>query len=1269
MNTAIAPVTTDACGYGTTKLSHARCAVATAFTSYAGRVNFGLASFPHRATGCSGACFTGCTTETPPGDNSVCGPITTDTTLGVSVHAGGYVRTPITKDHYWLAPPDASNVASLVAQVDNNCTGSVEIYANGNSSIGGSLFSARKYLGGAYNDPFTATAVASPLGTLAEGERSCRPLDIVLIVDGIEGCDTTYNTGTYSNGEGLAVAEAGLLNAGVTFGSQTFSVKTHVIVINGDSAAITSANNIAAAGGTGSALLASNSGEIDLAFSTIIGAKLAGETCDNADNNCNGCVDEGFRHYMDVGQSCVTWSTDPERTAALTAYRNSITPSVPTGNLALLPCTTAAQAASSSTWLCYNPSDACDEADNNGYDGADENQSKCGDPAHCPTAEVCNGKDDNCNGVADEGGVCSGSCTYSAEVCNGCDDDCDGSVDEGTTTAACGIAGTPGCSAVVSCQSPVSVTPGTCSAGRGYNACSVTTQGESCDSLDNNCDGSVDNAPPMACVPSGTSNTLVYGGTSRCVMGTQVCGSSCAGFVGPIAEVCDGVDNDCNGTVDDNAGDTAGDHVGEACCRFGGRCGRGACTAGSYACSGSTLECVGGTGPAAETCNTVDDDCDGVIDNVIGRGGACTTTAGTPGQMDCDGSGAALVCVDAAACPTGDTDAGVGDDAGATDDAGTSPKSGDGGCGCETGGSPSALLVVLVVGFLLRRRRRGALVVAASCAATLLGCTDPVHTDERSQHLTPSCETCGDTQIDPANCGACGVACNVANASPRCIAGQCFVATCNAGFIDLDGLPANGCEVGCTPSGAETCNNADDDCNGIVDDGFAKMTDPTHCGSACTDCNTLGANGIWTCASGSCQLAGCAAGYIDVAADALRCEKTCTYVSATELCNNSDDDCDGKIDEGVVAPPTSQVCGTNPGATSAECTTAVAVTCTAGVWSCAFPAAVCSPTCASTTEICDTLDNNCDGRLNETTPLYGQACESDDGLPPPGHGRCRTAGTYQCTSDTTVACSAAKADCNLLSGGCTEECDGIDNDCDGLVDEPSSSKGSVSAFFVKPAVVKIAAATWIFAYEASRANGSPSVQGIGNGYATSGPVGATLDRTPACSVSGRLPWTRVTPDEAEQACSAIGGTVCSTADWQTACRAMNSCKWGYAPRGSSCTSPFTAGKFCNLAASYDFDAAIAGMQQGLLATASPTLAACSADWGSLLGQGVGTGLFDLTGNVAELTRNATSDYRAMGGSSLMESDSGASCTQTADVITDRRGDTGFRCCFSNDPRL
>ena len=50
---------------------------------------------------------------------------------------------------------------------------------------------------------------------------------------------------------------------------------------------------------------------------------------------------------------------------------------------------------------------------------------------------------------------------------------------------------------------------------------------------------------------------------------------------------------------------------------------------------------------------------------------------------------------------------------------------------------------------------------------------------------------------DPLNCGGCGLACELDNASPFCDGGSCYIAACEVGFYDLDGDPLNGCEYGC----------------------------------------------------------------------------------------------------------------------------------------------------------------------------------------------------------------------------------------------------------------------------------------------------------------------------------------------------------------------------------------------------------------------------------------------------------------------------------------
>src|SRR5262249_22106751 len=152
-------------------------------------------------------------------------------------------------------------------------------------------------------------------------------------------------------------------------------------------------------------------------------------------------------------------------------------------------------------------------------------------------------------------------------------------------------------------------------------------------------------------------------------------------------------------------------------------------------------------------------------------------------------------------------------------------------------------------------------------------------------------------------------------------------------------------------------------------------------------------------------------------------------------------------------------------------------------------------------------------------------------------------------------------------------------------------------------------------------------------------------KTPACSVPGKIPWFNVSPDEVEQTCTAMGGTVCSTADWQTACQATVNCKWGYSPRGAACTSPFDqTTKYCNLGPSYDFNGGAAGDQDGLLPTASPNLQNCWADWSSLQNNTPATAkIFDITGNLREITKEATNVYHPMGGAFNTQTDAGATC--------------------------
>jgi MYXO-CTERM domain-containing protein len=229
-----------------------------------------------------------------------------------------------------------------------------------------------------------------------------------------------------------------------------------------------------------------------------------------------------------------------------------------------------------------------------------------------PPSEICNGKDDNCNGLIDEGvsnacSTCAPGNTSTAcggfsmspnnpndpdnllgaaahhcavETCNCLDDNCNGVVDEGLPPNACG------------------------------GPCGCAVPPEICNGLDDNCDGLVDNANwPSGPVGAKCNNGLI-GACNR--NGLRVCNASgtdttCdAPTVAPQQEVCNGIDDNCNGQVDE--GTLPG--VGEACGN-----GLGACMAGTIICQNGKLVCNVTSMPKTEVCNGIDDNCDGIVDN------------------------------------------------------------------------------------------------------------------------------------------------------------------------------------------------------------------------------------------------------------------------------------------------------------------------------------------------------------------------------------------------------------------------------------------------------------------------------------------------------------------------------------------------------------------------------------------------------------------------------------------------------------------------------
>ena len=532
MNTVVAGIT-DSCGYGTTRGAHLRCALRNAFRYYSGTVHFGLATSARlQDATCSALGYTNFAGNA---DGAGCGP-EPGANADSSTRQGANVVVPIQPDEVNGAL-QVSNAAALGQWVNNACDGGQELFANGTTGLNGPLRDAYRYFSSQWVRPDGTATFDTPLGA---SDLACRPLRVVLIAAADELCDTQAN----------AVDAAADLFAGFTLDGRTFRVRTSVINLAGGTQP--SMDAIAAAGGTGSALLANNEVHLSQALAQIVGELTTPETCDNLDNDCNGCTDEGFRHWGSVSQGCCAWGTPLQRTNCLNTYKASISLADPDGDPALLPCTTAIQAQDPANWLCFDAQDRqCDNVDND-LDGAvDEGHVKCGNPLHCPQAEVCNGADDNCNGTIDEG--CPGGPVANLpEVCDGCDNDGDGIVDNGVAAVGCGLPSPAHCSGILTCKPPQPAPfPGGCVGNGGFNACNNSPQVESCDGIDNDCNGIVDDGiAPLACEPPSTPPGLRYGGTSQCVMGLQYCGQSCLGFVGPTPEVTDLIDNDCDGVAE-----------------------------------------------------------------------------------------------------------------------------------------------------------------------------------------------------------------------------------------------------------------------------------------------------------------------------------------------------------------------------------------------------------------------------------------------------------------------------------------------------------------------------------------------------------------------------------------------------------------------------------------------------------------------------------------------------------------------------------------------
>ena len=242
-----------------------------------------------------------------------------------------------------MAPPNADNTAPVLAWLDGACNTSQELSAIGSRPLNGALRDVKRYFAGTWVSPDGLQTFPSPLamqdlaGTGVNGGTACRSRQRR------SSSPTATRPATRRQDAVDAPRPISSATASPSAARPSRSRRPRHQLRRRQPGQHRRRSRRPAA--PAPSYFATNETQLSQALSNIVAGAIKPEICDNADNNCNGCTDEGFTHYCNVQP--VADAAAPGRTPrpaharCLDNYTASITPANPKGDLALLPCTTA----------------------------------------------------------------------------------------------------------------------------------------------------------------------------------------------------------------------------------------------------------------------------------------------------------------------------------------------------------------------------------------------------------------------------------------------------------------------------------------------------------------------------------------------------------------------------------------------------------------------------------------------------------------------------------------------------------------------------------------------------------------------------------------------------------------------------------------------------------------------------------------------------------------------------------------------------------------